>query len=279
VIIPLYEDSRIHDCVAAVNKQTYPAQLIEIIVVDNGRKKVAPLQGVRWLVENVPGSYRARNKGVMAACGDVLAFTDADCLPSPYWIENGVKALCDPFVVDIVGGEVELFPKVMNRPSAAELYELVWGFPQRDFVEKKGFSATANMLVWKWVVEDVGPFNESMLSGGDQEWGERAVALGKRLLFAEDAMVRHPARGSIRQLTRKYVRTFGGQYQLREQKRTDHIRALKKLVKKPFFAINEDIGYESIGCRLRYVGVHCILSGVQLFEHVRLSLGGKPRNF
>src|ERR1041384_5139232 len=91
VIVPVWNDAeRLGHCLHALEKQTYPAESYEVIVVDNGSTDsvaclVAAYGRARLVSEQRPGSYAARNTGLNLARGQVIAFTDADCLPAPDW--------------------------------------------------------------------------------------------------------------------------------------------------------------------------------------------------
>ena len=80
-----------------------PAQA-EVVVVDNtprdGRtgQVVDTFPGVRYVCEPVPGLSVARNAGVRASTGELLAFTDDDARPSPGWIAHLATAFADPQV-------------------------------------------------------------------------------------------------------------------------------------------------------------------------------------
>src|SRR5665213_3177540 len=93
VIIPFYNSvSSLRHCLRAVQGQTYPAADFEIIAIDNASSEdVAGIQAefptVRWLRESQPGAYHARNHGIRHSTGEIIALTDADCLPSPRWLE------------------------------------------------------------------------------------------------------------------------------------------------------------------------------------------------
>src|SRR5690606_8132565 len=67
-----------------------------------------------------------------------------------------------------------------------------------------------NLFVKRSVFEIVGQFNESLMSGGDIEWNQRATQLGVPLLFSDEVRVAHPARKSIKDLIRKFRRVVGG---------------------------------------------------------------------
>ena len=71
-----------------------------------------------------------------------------------------------------------MFPKNSDSPTAAELHDMALGFRQSRYVTELGFAATANMATWKTVFDAVGPFDPSLKSSGDFEWGRRAQASG-----------------------------------------------------------------------------------------------------
>ena len=82
VVVPVFNDeARLAGCLDALAMQTWPASHREVIVVDNGSVPPVALRAgaARVIVERRPGSYAARNAGVAAAAGEILAFTDADC--------------------------------------------------------------------------------------------------------------------------------------------------------------------------------------------------------
>src|ERR1044072_31217 len=99
VIVPVWNDAaRLDACLRALDMQTYPCELYEIVVVDNDSDEaVGPVVEshgrARLVHEARPGSYAARNTGLAHARGEILAFTDADCLPVEDWIERGVERL------------------------------------------------------------------------------------------------------------------------------------------------------------------------------------------
>ncbi len=216
VIIPVYNDAeRLALCLEALAAQTYPPDRFEVIVVDNGSPEmpeaaVSRFPNARLLVEPQPGSYAARNLGLAHARGDCLAFTDSDCIPAATWLERGVAALHAQSNTGLVGGRIELFPADPAHPTPAELYELLNVFRVETMVERFYFSPTANLFTFRHVFDRVGPFNAALPSAGDSDWGQRVHAAGYRLVYAEDVVVRHPARGSTEELRLKAARVAVG---------------------------------------------------------------------
>jgi len=95
IIIPTYRDwDRLRVCLDALAVQTYPRDRIEVIVVNNDPANAPGTLAfpgtLRLVDEETPGSYAARNAGLRVAGGDVLLFTDADCVPEPRWVEEAV---------------------------------------------------------------------------------------------------------------------------------------------------------------------------------------------
>ena len=160
----------------------------------------------RLLSEAKPGSYAARNKGISGAAGEIFAFTDSDCIPYPDWIEQAVKILLEG--AERIAGRIELIYK-SERLTPAEIYEKIFAFDQKKNV-RAGISVTANMITWKDNFKKTGFFNDSLMSGGDYEWGLRARNKGIRITYAPTAVVRHPARDKLLKLLEKERRVIGG---------------------------------------------------------------------
>lgn len=218
VVVPTYRDETLQRCLLALREQSLAQNLFEVVLVDNA-DPASDLSGLhalprvremalRVLHEPSPGSYAARNRGIAASEAPVLAFTDADCEPAPDWLERALHALDEG--ADVVAGRVEVFARNADRPSPAEAYDLVRAFPQRRYVESLQFGVTANLVVRRAVFDGVGMFDANLFSGGDREFGQRATASGHRLVYVEEAVVRHPARQSLLASYRKLLRVYAG---------------------------------------------------------------------
>ena len=160
VIIPVHNNTEgLRSCLDALTNQSYPKELYEIITVDsnsteNIKQVVDRYRQVVFTSETEHGSYAARNKGISLAKGEILAFTDSDCIPASDWIEKGVaNLLCIPRC-GLVAGRVRLFFKDPSHPTAVELYDYTRYLQQRDFVEKYKFGATANLFTFKKVIDE-----------------------------------------------------------------------------------------------------------------------------
>nr|MCU0535402.1 glycosyltransferase [Hydrococcus sp. Prado102] len=221
VIIPVFNDrDRLKTCLTSLENQTYPKNFYEVIVIDNGSDSqqniagaIAQFKGVIATYESFPSSYAARNKGISLAKGDIIAFTDADCIPRADWLESGVKNLLQVPNCGLVAGKIEIFFK-NNKATPAELYESIMAFPQKEFLEKYKGGATANLFTYKNVIERVGLFKTTLKSGGDIDWGQQVHSFGYQPIYSDEVCVRHPARYSLEQIYKQAIRIAGGVYDL-----------------------------------------------------------------
>ncbi|WP_366657475.1 glycosyltransferase [Fodinicurvata sp. EGI_FJ10296] len=216
VIIPTFNDTkRLMVCLDALLHQTYNRDLIKIIVVNNNEKDSFISNGNDFVVikENKPGSYAARNKGISYTCGEIVAFTDSDCIPDNKWLEKGIAELIRTDK-DRIAGRIVLFPKY-ETPNWIECYEKAFGFNQARSVSRGG-GVTANLFVRRSVFGKVGVFDDSYFSGGDSEWNKRATAAGYSIGYAADAVVMHPCRRSVHELNKKTRRVAGAKLSRRQ---------------------------------------------------------------
>jgi len=288
VIVPVYEDEgRLERCLRSLEAQSWPHDRYELVVVDNGNSeelapRLAPFPHAVLVSEARAGSFAARNRGVAASKGDVLAFTDCDCIAEPDWIRCGVEAL-ERQRGGVVAGEVEMFVEDPRRTTMWDLHDLAWGVPQHDLVGKLQCAATANAFTTRAVFDQLGGFDPTIFSGGDREFGIRAVRAGLPMSVAEKARVRHPTRSSFRAFVRRRRRITGGLYQLKvilDAKYPGHDYDVpSKLRHSLWRAFVRDPGHPEVRRRwnrLRFAVAEITLYCVKVLEMQRLRLGGRP---
>lgn len=219
VVIPTYNDwERLQLCLDALASQSLARSCYEVIVVNNNPNSAPPAwltleDNVKLLEESKPGSYAARNRALSIAQGKYIAFTDSDCIPAQDWLESGLSIFQNNPDVCRVGGAIDLILQG-EKPTVAEVYELFFAFRQEEFVGNDGMAATANMMAKREVFDHIGWFNDSLMSGGDAEWGIRAQANGYRIIYAENVIVNHPSRSKLKELVQKTKREAGGHLNL-----------------------------------------------------------------
>lgn len=133
-----------------------------------------------------------------------VAFTDSDCIPTPGWLSGHERALQNS---DMSGGAVDV--TLRRRPTPAEYVDRARHLRQESYVLEEGYAATANLAVRREVLQAL-QFNGALRSGGDNDFGHRARALGFTLVYAPDAVVAHPARQTAAQVQTKVDRIVTG---------------------------------------------------------------------
>ena len=216
VVIPFFGSvDQLASCLLALERQTLPPESSEIIVVDNGSDRdLSGLQArhpsVRWIEERRHGSFAARNTGIKIATGEIIAFTDSDCLPTPSWLEKGILALKKDGAT-IVAGKVDYLNPESRELNMYEQFEEVFFFlnKQKFLVEKLNVAATANIFAFRSVFDHIGDFDTKLMHFADGDWTQRGVRAGEVLQYADDALVRHPRRSTFVEISRKVKRSAG----------------------------------------------------------------------
>ena len=215
VIVPVWNDSeRVIACVDALKNQSLDNRLFEIIVVDNGSSDntyevLQQVNEITLLKETKPGSYAARNKAIVAARGNLLAFTDSDCLPDINWLEELVTCINSSTNIGVVAGEIEFFKAEKdNVEQEALAFESMFSMNQKKYAEE-GLCITAKWCYRKEEIVAQTGFRTDLKSGGDHDMAKKIVASGLEVKYCKDAKVLHPARNNL-ELLKKRRRVIGG---------------------------------------------------------------------
>lgn len=212
VIVPVRNGARtLARCLEALTRQV-TRYSYELIVVDNDSedesRKIAAGFDVKLLNETERhSSYAARNLGIQTARGRYLLFIDADCRPTPNWLETLARAL-ESDVCDLCSAAVVF--EHANPFSPFELYDSISNMQiERDITRRK-LSKTANLAVKRGLFDALGTFDGRLQSGGDVIWTSNATRAGYKLAFCAGSPVFHPAR-SLREVIEKQFRVGRGQ--------------------------------------------------------------------
>lgn len=122
VVIPAYnEEAVIERCLMSLNDQTLPREEYEIIVVDGNSgdrtREIAEPLADRVFVQTSPRVGGARNDGVLAARGSIIATTDADCICPRNWLERIRKNFEHQRIVQLYGPVFPIENNISNRLS------------------------------------------------------------------------------------------------------------------------------------------------------------------
>lgn len=213
VVIPAYNAERsLPYALRALQNQTVPRNLYEVIVVDDasmdGTGAVAREFGVRYRRQNKEGPAAARNLGVRIARGDIILFTDSDCIPKEDWIEKMIKPFEDPQVAGAMGRYLTRQTEYCARFTQLEFEERFSILRDYDSIDLVASFAAAFR---RSVFEAVGGFDAHypLANNEDVELSYKIASQGYKMVFLNDAVVyhRHPARWR-KYFSTKFTRAF-----------------------------------------------------------------------
>ncbi|GAB3219707.1 glycosyltransferase family 2 protein [Algoriphagus aestuariicola] len=226
IIIPHYKNfGGLLLVLRSMESQTLPSDNWEVIVVNNDPDLPLLLPeglSLRYSLtvfeEPNPGSYAARNKGIAAAKGNIVAFTDSDCLPDIEWLKHAWEVFSLDFKkeIGILTGPVSIFFKDPTKLSDAEVYEKYTGFTTKVYASE-GHAITANWFSYKSVMDEFGRFNSTLKSNGDSELSGK-INTKYPIVYRENILVKHPARYRTEDLVNKYRRLLGGTFTRKYQR-------------------------------------------------------------
>jgi glycosyltransferase involved in cell wall biosynthesis len=175
----------------------------EVVVADNGSTDLTPMVAQEWAerhdrirctdASKVNGAPAARNAGVRAARGDLLAFCDADDIVQPGWLANCARALEE---VDVMAGVFDFWSLNGLRASP----------PKPASMRQLGFLPAglgANLAVRRDAFEAVGGFAEELLIGEDIDLCWRLQLSGYRFVIEFKAIVAKRERNEFKLVFRQ----------------------------------------------------------------------------
>jgi GT2 family glycosyltransferase len=195
IVVPTFQRPELlNRCLAALFAQDFEPDAYEIIIADNAGNAQTQNQVAKWRrlsgpvihyvpAAHAPGPAAARNAGWRAAQGQVIAFTDDDCIPEPRWLHAGIAALQNGPAA--AGGRIRV---PMSRPPT-DYEQNEGGLDQVEF-------ATANCFCRRDILAKVGGFDERFTAAWreDSDLYFKILEAGQRVIAAPAAVVVHPVR-------------------------------------------------------------------------------------
>jgi len=196
VIIPTYNSEKtIESCLKSLLKQSFPRKNYEIIIVDDGSNdrtlRIVSKYKVRIFRQKHSGPAVARNMGVKHSKGNIILFTDADCVPDKNWIKRVTEPFKNEQIVGVAGAYKTLNKnKLMARFAGYEIEERHEGMKKLDSID---FVGTYNCAYRKSIFSKFGGFDKSFseASGEDTELSFRISKAGYKIVFQSKAIVYH----------------------------------------------------------------------------------------
>jgi len=184
VILPvLNQEKYLEHVLTSLLSQDSVTEEVEIVVVDNGSNDgsieiAKSFTSITVLEESDPGSYAARNHGIMNSSGELAVFLDPDCVPSPGWLAAAITSFDNPDV------EVALGPRLPNSTGVINLLQSYENAKIQWILEQK-------------LLANVYAYTNNMAA--------------RRSLFSRLGLFRHWARGADTFFAQMVVHNYGAQ--------------------------------------------------------------------
>jgi glycosyltransferase involved in cell wall biosynthesis len=202
VVVPVLDRAgMIGTLLDSLAAQWYPADRHEILVVDNGST-----DGTQGVVERYPvtllsetsrrSSYAARNRGIAAGRGELVAFIDSDCVADPGWLAALVEGSDDPTYGAFAGEVVAFAPssrpeRFLARRRVAQHASML-RHPYLPCV------TTSNVAYRRAALDRIGAFDAELRSGGDVDLAWRMQEQTPyRIAYRPAAIVAHRNRSTV----------------------------------------------------------------------------------
>lgn len=195
VIVPAFNSGRtLPLCLEALERQDLDRGRFEIIVVDDGStdntSELVQRFDVRYVFQDNRGPASARNAGVDVASGQIVLFTDADCMPCPDWVEEMVRPFSDAGIVAVKGRyrtrQTELVARFVQM-EFEDRYDMLQKHEAIDMID------TYSAAFRKDVFQRMGGFDTRFpkANNEDTELSYRLASAGCKMVFNPKAVVFH----------------------------------------------------------------------------------------
>jgi len=198
-VLTYNSEKTIGECLSAIRDLDYPSNRVQTIVLDNGStdSTVEITETMQQTAHRYPDLNlgQLRNKALALADGEIVAFVDSDCIVAPDWLLELLKWFDEPSVA-IAGNEYLL-------PQNASIFERNW-YPRSNFgIKENDLIPAGNMAMSKKIVQSLGGFDESLITGEDAQILQLVRSAGFRTI--SDHRVKCTHLGNARNM-REYFR-------------------------------------------------------------------------
>jgi len=208
VVVPCYNsENTLEKCIDALLKQNY-SDNFEILMVDDGSKdKTAEIikknKRIKYIFQKNSGPAKARNNGWKHANGDIVVFTDSDCVSEKDWLKEITKPFNANPRIGAVGGA---YDKTINSNSLlANLIGEEIKFRYQNIGKYTDAHGSYSLAVKKEVLEKIKGFNEFYPVATAEDWDlcYKIQSAGYKIYFDKNAKVGHHHPSNLK----KYLKT------------------------------------------------------------------------
>ena len=212
VIVPTRDRSEeLAACVDALDGLDYPRDRYEVIVIDD-------VDG--------DGPASARNRGAASARGELLAFTDDDCLPARDWLRVAADSWARDPEAAIGGRTTNGLRENAFAAASQTIVDLVYEHYNSNGVGAR-FFASNNLVVPAEGFRAVGGFDERFHTSEDRDFCARWLESGRGLVHAPDAVVVHAPRLTFGRYCRRHFEYGRGAFRYHSARPRSVVRSLR----------------------------------------------------
>jgi GT2 family glycosyltransferase len=174
----------------------------------DGTREVVKKYPVKLIIERKDGLNAARNAGIRNSNGEIIAFTDCDCIVSSHWIRKIVENFKDPQVSCVGGSAKGRDNDFVSQYADNSLVPLMPFFKKREELDMiRPFlhhPAGCNMAFRRKALQEVGCFDEDIQYGFDDvEFVERVCKAGYKMVLDPDVLVWHKHRSTFKEFLKQ----------------------------------------------------------------------------
>jgi len=207
VIVPVKNgEQTIQPLLESLQKLDYDPKKVEVVVVDGNSedktREIVKKYPVKLVIEDKKGINLARNMGIKNSNGEIIAFTDSDCIVPSNWITKIVENFKDPQVSCVGGSAIALDNDFVSQYADNSIVRLMPVFKKREELKQVkpffGHPAGCNMAFRRKAVEEVGFFDEQIQYGFDEvEFADRICRAGYTMVLDPEVSVWHKHRSTF----------------------------------------------------------------------------------
>lgn len=253
VVVPFYNEKKyIEKCIRSLLFQDYPRDKYEIFMVDNnstdGSADIVKKYGdINLLFENKIGAYAARNRALEESKGEIIAFTDSDCVPQSNWLRNISRTLRNSDV-RLIQGRVQFIHRSKYH-SMLETYET----EKADYVYSSNkkeiyYGYTNNMAARKELFDSLGSFEE-IKRGADVIFVHKVIEAYScgAVRYSDDVRVMHLEIDSLSKYYQKNYtygkssKNYGKFVPSRPLSTKERLTILRRIIKKKRYSVLKNV--------------------------------------
>jgi len=207
IVIPTYNRKEsLKKALESLFNQTYLKDDYEILVCDDYKSTDGTEEMVKELMKEAPcelrylkvksnckGPATARNAGIENARGEIIGFTDDDCIVSPNWIEKALSHLCSMEICGVRGITVPIARK-KELKGLKKLFYIVDTQDTREFLGRYDYYPTCNIFYRKEQLKENGGFDPRLYALEDADIAWRLLEKGHKIIFSKNVLVYHETR-------------------------------------------------------------------------------------